>query len=114
MDDKQLRDSSGKRAVELSRDLEELRRSDSLEKGQSVAPERLRKVGAKTFVLDQEGFWIDTEIRDDAEARARAVVITYLSDAYFALVNSKPALGRIFKIGAKLLVEHEGTIYRVE
>lgn len=69
----------------------------------------LQTVGGKTFIL-QNGVWTDTTFEPDTMETQKVV---FLSDEYFALLDSQPALGEYFAIGEQVIVVLDGTAYQV-
>jgi Ca-activated chloride channel homolog len=77
------------------------------ERGQAVNP--IQTVNEKTFLL-QDGVWTDTTFTRDTMTTEK---IVFLSDAYFALLDTHPELGAYFALGDKVIVVIEGTAYEV-
>lgn len=78
--------------------------------GTGVVSERLlRFVGSKTF-LQRDGVWIDTAF--DADTMTPQPV-GFLSDAYFALIDTAPELADYFAIGEKVLLVYDGVAYEI-
>lgn len=69
----------------------------------------LRTVGSKTFVW-QDGKWMDTLYTPDTMQTEK---VTFLSDAYFALLAANPALGDYFALGEQIIVVFNGIAYEV-
>ena len=70
----------------------------------------VRKVGDKTFYL-RDDVWTDSEFKADAKLPETAV--EFGSDDYFALIKREPQLARFFSLGERVVVVHNGRVYRV-
>ncbi len=98
---------TGKSAVNLSSRLAQ-------ERDQSVAddPESqiVKRVGSKVFFFssEQRG-WVDAEYQEGADVTE----VEYLSDAYFALLDQSPEIGRYLAIASNVTFLFEGKTYRV-
>ncbi len=78
---------------------------------ESEAPSAsVRKVGEKTFYL-REGVWVDSEFKP--EARLPETALEFGGEEYFALVGREPQLARFFALGERVVVVHNGRVYRV-
>jgi Ca-activated chloride channel family protein len=71
----------------------------------------IKYAGDKTFYLNEEGFYEDSEFADSG---LEPVHVTYLSDEYFDLVADHPDLAEYFSVGEKVIVVFEDVAYRVE
>ncbi len=69
----------------------------------------IQTVGDKTFLL-QDGVWTDTTFDPDTMETQK---IAFLSDEYFALLDSQPELGDYFALGDRVIVVVDGTAYEV-
>jgi Ca-activated chloride channel family protein len=76
---------------------------------QAAAQNPIRTVGDKTFI-QQNGIWTDTTFDPDTMETQKVV---FLSDDYFALLDSSPALGEYFALGDRVIVVVDGTAYEV-
>ncbi|MEO8612550.1 MAG: VIT domain-containing protein [Chloroflexota bacterium] len=74
-----------------------------------VAVNPIQTVNDKTFLL-QDGVWTDTTFQPDTMTTQKVV---FLSDEYFALLDSQPVLSDYFALGDKVIVVIEGTAYEV-
>jgi len=92
---------SGAEAMELSRELQALKRADVAGAAIRGGKRRVtvRKVARRTMVLYQ-GFWIDVDWTEKLER----VSIKYAGDAYFKLLAAEPKLKDVFKLGTRLIV----------
>jgi Ca-activated chloride channel family protein len=70
----------------------------------------VRKVGEKTFYL-REGVWVDSEFKP--EAKLPETALEFGTEEYFALVRREPQLARFFSLGERVVVVHNGRVYRV-
>jgi Ca-activated chloride channel family protein len=69
----------------------------------------IQTVGDKTFI-QLSGVWTDTEFKPDTMTTEKVV---FLSDEYFDLLDSIPALGSYFALGDRVIVLVEGVAYEV-
>jgi Ca-activated chloride channel family protein len=76
---------------------------------QVAAQNPIRTVNDKTFIL-QNGVWTDTTFDPDTMQTQQVV---FLSDGYFALLDSNPALGDYFALGEHVIVVVDGVAYEV-
>jgi Ca-activated chloride channel family protein len=95
----------GEAAVTSSRDIDDLKLGSV-----AVSPDlhTIRHVGHKTFYL-RDGYWIDSAYREGMRVRE----LSYLSKAYFRLLEKHPPLGRYFALSGNVVVVYEATCYRV-
>jgi len=75
--------------------------------GRSSNP--IQSVGEKTFILQGE-VWTDTTFEPDT---METEAVEFLSDAYFELIDTIPAIGDYFAIGERVIVVIDGTAYEV-
>ena len=71
----------------------------------------VRKVGEKTFYL-RDDVWVDSEFK--AEARLPETALEFGAEEYFALIRREPQLARFFALGERVVVVHNGRVYRVK
>ena len=71
------------------------------EAGAKSVQDRVRTVGAKTFLL-QNGVWTDSAY--DPAKQKNVTVVTAFSDAHFALLKTVPGLAAYTSLGASVLV----------
>jgi Ca-activated chloride channel family protein len=100
---------SGEGAVERASDEGALESADSVAAPSLEDQERVRVVGARTF-LNVDGIWIDTAFDPDA---MQTVEVAFLSDDYFALAAAFPELGAAFALGERVIAFADGTAYEV-
>ena len=82
---------------------------DDLESEQQAQVNPIQNVGGKTFIL-QNGVWTDTTFSPDTMETQK---VEFLSDAYFTLLESQPALSEYFALGDRVIVVLDGTAYEV-
>lgn len=70
----------------------------------------IQTVGGKTFIL-QNGVWTDTTYEPD---NMTLETITFLSDAYFDLLDRFPQAGQYLALGDQVIVVLEGTAYQIQ
>ena len=120
-----LGEKTGKDAVDLSKQLDGLKKAESADhneteeqaksKGDGERRQRpIRHVEDKTFVLDADGSYVETTLVDAKDKLEKATVVAYLSDAYWKLIEDQPALAKYLKLGKKVTLEHAGVVYRIE
>lgn len=98
--------ATGQGAVAASEATRELKEAERVaEESESTR----QWVGGKTFALTK-GVWVEEGLKADA----KATKVTMYSTKYFALVRKHPELGKIAKLGDKVLVKLGGTVYRIE
>ena len=98
--------AAGQGGVDYSLESQRLRDSDGAYAGQASAG--LRQVGDKAFLL-ADGIWTDTTYRQGTPTTK----VTFGSDAYFALISARPAWGRYFALGERVIVVLDGVAYEV-
>ncbi len=108
-------ESSGSRAIEQSKQLDEMKDADDLSTQEAKEKKAgldaiIRRVEQKTFYW-REGVWTDADF--DAKAGTPETKVVFLSDAYFALLKEKPDLGQYLSLGQSVVVVHEGRVYRI-
>jgi Ca-activated chloride channel family protein len=69
----------------------------------------IQTVNGKTFLL-QNGAWTDTTFQPDTMQTKK---VTFLSDDYFALLDSKPELSAYFALGEHVIVVLDSVAYEV-
>ncbi|MCB9452765.1 MAG: VWA domain-containing protein [Anaerolineaceae bacterium] len=69
----------------------------------------IQTVNSKTFIL-QNGVWTDTTFEPDT---MQTQPVVFLSDGYFALLDSVPELADYFAIGERVIVVWDGVAYEV-
>jgi hypothetical protein len=77
------------------------------QQAQQINP--LQTVGDKTF-LWQDGVWTDTTFEPDTMTTQK---VAFLSDEYFALLESNPALSEYFALGDRVIVVVDSTAFEV-
>jgi Ca-activated chloride channel family protein len=97
--------STGADAVAASEATRDLKEADQVDEDESSTR---RWVAGSTFALT-DGVWIQEGLKKDA----KATKVEMYSEAYFALVRENPQMGKIAKLGRKVLVKLGGTVYRI-
>jgi Ca-activated chloride channel homolog len=69
----------------------------------------IQTVKGKTFLL-QNGVWTDTTFDPDTMETSKVV---FLSDEYFALLDTLPEIGDYLALGERVIVVIEGTAYEI-
>lgn len=85
------------------------RRAENAAAPSADIADRVRIVGARTFVLSN-GAWVDTAFDPDSMT---AQLVPFLSDAYFKFSQSRPDLGAALALGERVIVVVDGTAYEV-
>ena len=99
---------TGELAVQQSK--RDRAQQDALRADEGASSLAVRKVGDKTFYL-RDGVWTDSEFKPDAKLPETAV--EFGGDEYFALIKREPQLARFFSLGERVVVVHDGRVYRV-
>jgi Ca-activated chloride channel family protein len=76
---------------------------------QAAEQNPIRTINDKTFIL-QNGVWTDTTFDPDTMETQKVV---FLSDDYFALLDTNPALGDYFALSDRVIVVVDGVAYEV-
>ncbi len=79
------------------------------EKYAAAGGQPLRYVGDRTFVW-RDGVWVDTLYDADTMTPEE---VTFLSDAYFALLDLDPQIGEFLALGEQVLFVWEGQAYEI-
>jgi len=69
----------------------------------------IQTVGDKTFI-QLDGVWTDTQFQPDTMTTQKVV---FLSDDYFTLLDSVPALAEYFALGEQVIALVDGVAYEV-
>lgn len=103
--------TSGRSAVEFSKEKEALSRADKVSSGGSSTESQMRQVAGKTFYL-RDGVWTDSEFK--AEDKLPVVTLKFASDDYFKLIGQEPKLADCFALDKRVVVVWKGKVYRTE
>lgn len=103
--------SSGRGAVQMSKEKEKLIRADKIENAEASAGNLMRQVAGKTF-YQRDGVWTDSEFK--AEDKLPVVTLKFGSDEYFNLIGREPKLAGYFALAERVVVVWKGNVYRVE
>jgi Ca-activated chloride channel family protein len=101
--------SSGQGAVQEAAGQGGMADAESAAPPPAEAVQTVRIVGSKVFVFT-EGVWLDTAF--DPE-KMKTVKVAFLSDDYFALAASRPALAAAFALGSRVIALNDGVVYEV-
>ena len=82
------------------------------EKLSQAARDVIRQVGAKTFYVKEDGFWVDSTYDKDAGTEVKDVALW--SDEFFDLVKQHPELGKILGETQKVIVVIGDEAYRIQ
>jgi hypothetical protein len=82
---------------------------DSIAPADEIGQSPIQAVGDKTFIL-QNGIWTDTTFQPDTMETQK---IVFLSDEYFALLDSNPDLAQYFAVGERVIVVVDDIAYEV-
>jgi len=99
----------GQDAVEKATTQGEMEMADSVSAPPVEAANRVKVVGARTFVLLDE-VWVDTAFDPDT---MQALKVAFLSEDYFALADSRRNLAAAFALGSRVIAISEGVAYEV-
>ena len=99
----------GKQAIEFSRRIEKLKKSESEDEADDYLREQVnrggvsvKKLAGRTFYL-QGSRWIDAALTAaKLEDEKKVDRIKYLSDAYFALLKTHKGIGKILSVGSSI------------
>jgi Ca-activated chloride channel family protein len=83
--------------------------ADDFDGEQQAQVNPIQNVGGKTFIL-QNGVWTDTTFAPDTMETQK---VEFLSDAYFDLLETQPALSEYFALSDRVIVVLDGTAYEV-
>lgn len=102
---------SGALAQGASKALQSQEAMENIDKGYAdeIASD-VRYAGDKTFYLDEDGFWVDSDYDPDEMDTEE---IEYLSDEYFELTDTDADLAEYFSVGEQVIVVHEGNAYKI-
>ncbi len=105
--------TSGKDAVQASKKSQaqqEVIKVDSENEDAIRIAGNLKKVGAKTFYLEN-GVWIDAEFKE--EAKLAETKLEFASNEYFDLITKEKDLAQYFALGEQVVVVWKGKVYRI-
>ncbi len=72
--------------------------------------QQVRYAGDKTFYLNPEGYWVDSEY---VKANYEVIYIEYMSDDYFDLVDEDQQLAEYLGLGSRMIVVWRGNAYEI-
>jgi len=99
----------GATAVQKASDQGALAGAESAAPPSAEAADRVKIVGARTFVLN-DGIWVDTAFDPEAMQTTK---VAFISDDYFALADSRPELAAAFALGSRVIALADGVAYEV-
>ncbi len=102
-------ETTGRSAVEKAAGEGALQNAEAPVAPPQTAAQRVRIVGARTFVLT-DGVWTDSAF--DPE-QMQTVKVPFLSGDYFALADARPELAAAFALGRRVIALSEGVAYEV-
>jgi Ca-activated chloride channel family protein len=101
--------SFGEEAVEKASRQGAMAGAEAAEALPSEAAQRVRIIGARTFVY-QDGIWIDTTFDPKTMQTGK---VSFLSEDYFALARSRTDLASAFALGQAVIVMIDGAAIEV-
>lgn len=106
---------TGQGAVTMSRDTKAKKEAITIDGASSeadsfVIQRSLRKIGTKTFYLEN-GVWIDSEYKE--EAKLAEIKLEFASNEFFDLITKEKDLAQYFSLGEKTVVVWKGKVYRI-
>ena len=105
--------ATGEDAVRRAKQLDAMRRADSLDQVVGGSEVARQDINGKTFVRKGE-WWLDTTFDPAAFPEADRVVVQSMSTAYFDLIRAQPVLARYASVGAPAVIVFNGTAYVIE
>ena len=103
---------SGQRAVQTSKEAKKKQTAETVisEDDETIKSGSLKKVGAKTFYLENE-VWVDSEFKE--ESKMPETKLTFASEEFFELIGKETELAQFFSLGEQVIVVWKGKIYRI-
>lgn len=103
---------SGRAAVEASKDAAKMQglKTISEEEDQVIKSGEVKKIGAKTFYLEN-GVWIDSEYKE--ESKLKEIKVVFASNEFFDLLDKEKALAPFLALGEQIVVVWKGSVYRI-
>jgi hypothetical protein len=74
------------------------------------AQETIRYAGDKTFYIDDNGYWVDSEFDG---SNLEPVEIKYLSGEYYQLIADEPDIAEYLGVGDKVIVVFDDKTYKI-
>lgn len=100
---------SGQQAVQKAADQGAMTEVEAPAALSNEAANVVKIIGARTFLLSKN-VWTDTAFDPDKMVTQK---VSFLSDDYFALSQSRPELAAAFALGERVIVVFEGVAYEV-
>ncbi len=107
-----IADMTGAGAVAQSKESKRQQSAISLDgaDNEAIQTGALKKVGAKTFYLEND-VWIDSEFKEEAKLTETRLI--FASEKYFDLIAAEKELAPFFSLGEQVVVVWKGKIYRI-
>ncbi len=93
-------------AAPLAEATEEKKQEAMAKLGESIVP-----AGDKTFVLQADGYYMQSDITEKETAGARK--IKFMSREYFDLLKDNPEIADYLRVSEKIIFKHKGTVYKI-
>jgi Ca-activated chloride channel family protein len=100
---------AGATAVQKASDQSALAGAESVAAPSGEAADVVKIVGSRTFVLSG-GVWVDTAFDPDTMQTTK---VTFISDDYFALADSRSELAAAFALGSRVIALSDSVAYEV-
>jgi Ca-activated chloride channel family protein len=78
----------------------------------SEIQEAVKYAGDKTFYLDEDGVYVDSEYTEDEYGEPTHIV--YLSDEYFDLVDEEPDIAEYLAVGDSMIIVWNDMAYQID
>ena len=103
-------DSVGEKSVELSRQINKLKKATLEEKEDSHGGNQfIRQIGNRTFYLNDKGIWIESTFEPE---KTKPIDVKIFSHHYFDIIQKNPFIGK-FMVLRHLIVEANNNWYRI-
>jgi len=67
--------------------------------------------GTKVFYQNDALYWVDSEFDEEND---EPIIVTYLSDEYFELINQSTEMAEYLSVGENVIFVFEGQAYQVD
>lgn len=74
--------------------------------------ESVKYAGDKTFYLNEDGYYVDSEYSEDEYDEPTQIV--YMSDEYFDLIDEEPDIAEYLAVGDALIIVWNETAYQID
>jgi Ca-activated chloride channel homolog len=102
--------SSGATAVESAAGQGALTNADQAAPPSAEESSRVRSIGTRSFVLNQDGVWMDTTFDPQ---KMKPILVPFLSDYYFSLAQSSPDLAAALALAERVVVVAGDKVYEI-